>query len=85
MAGLVSAMQLWESKSMIVMKPEERAKYLMKEIKARIGLKNKLLCPINYKPENDERIAELEQEILEICDEIEELEEAADKGRELVR
>lgn len=70
---------------MIVMKPRARIEYLEKEIKARVGLKNKLLRPANYKPENDEKIKELEQEIFDLCDEIEELEEAEEEGKELVK
>lgn len=69
---------------MIVRNPEARIKYLEEEIKVRERRINRALRPgVDYL--SDEEIIDLREEVLRICDEIEELEEAAEKGKEIVK
>ena len=68
---------------MRVMCPRDRMDYLDTEIKARIQKKNYLLRLSVYEPENDEIVADLDEEIRELKDEMEELDEAFWRGREI--
>ena len=69
---------------MIVRNPEARIKYLEEEIKVRERRINRALRPgVDYL--SDEEIIDLRNEVLIICDEIEELEEAAEKGKEIIK
>lgn len=69
---------------MIVRNPSARIDYLEWEIKTRLKLINRALRP-GSNTLTDEEIADIRAEIDEIDDEIEELEEAAWAGKELIK
>ena len=70
---------------MRVLAVQERIKYLEKEVKARQKFINFYLRPGIYKPGIEEEIEQLKEEIRAIDDEIEELEEANERGREIYK
>lgn len=70
---------------MRVLLPIDRIAYLEKEVKARQKFINFYLRPGIYKPGIEEEIEQLKEEIRVIDDEIEELEEANECGREIYK
>lgn len=70
---------------MRVLLPVERIAYLEKEVKARQKFINFYLRPGIYKPGIEEEIEQLKEEIRAIDDEIEELEEANAREREIYK
>lgn len=74
----------WGGK-MRVLLPADRIAYLEKEVKARQKFINFYLRPGIYKPGIEEEIEQLKEEIRAIDDEIEELEEANERGREIYK
>lgn len=70
---------------MRVLAVQERIKYLEKEVRIRQKFINFYLRPGIYKPGIEEEIEQLKEEIRAIDDEIEELEEANERGREIYK